>query len=125
MKKLLIIISLVLLAAGCDSLPTTVGQCSKTNVSKIGTRLTDGTTHQNIIGSGSAINYTNGGYQVSYDTIQGIEDSNVGDEVNLCLVSIPTGCPAGDYRGRVYSAANLRTNETWQAPDSEHSCGGN
>jgi len=42
----------------------------------------------------------------------------------LCLVSIPAGCPRGDVRGRIYRATNLRTGETWQAPDSEHSCGG-
>jgi len=106
------------------SVPIVVGQCSKTTVKEIGTRLTDGTTGQNITGSGSAINYTNGVYQVSYDTIQGIEDSQVGDAVNLCLVSIPTDCPVGDDRGKVYSATNSRTGESWQAQDSGHSCGG-
>jgi len=100
------------------SLPVTVGQCSITTVSKIGNRLSD------VTGSGSAINYANGGYQVSYDTVQGIEDSRIGDEVGLCLISIPTGCPVGDARGKVYSATNLRTDEYWQAQDSEHSCGG-
>lgn len=107
-----------------ESLPTEIGKCSKTTVSKIGTRLTDGTTGQDIAGTGSAITYANGGYQVSYDAIQGIEDSLVGDKINLCLISIPTDCPTGDERGKVYSATNLRTGKYWQAQDSEHSCGG-
>jgi hypothetical protein len=104
--------------------PTKVGQCFKTIVSKIGTRLADSTTGQNIAGSGSEIEYTNGIHQVSYEAVQGIEDSLVGDEINLCLLSIPQNCPIGDDRGKFYSATNLRTGENWQASDSEHSCGG-
>ena len=48
----------------------------------------------------------------------------VGDPVTLCLVSIPRNCPPGDDRGKVYSAANWRTQERWSLPDSQHSCGG-
>jgi len=107
-----------------SAIPTKVGECSKTTVSKIGTRLTDGTTGQNIAGSGSEIEYANGIIQVSYDNVQGIEDALIGDNINLCLVSIPTDCPAGDNRGRVYTALDERTGHTWQASDSEHSCGG-
>lgn len=109
-----------------DPLPIKVGQCSKTTVSRVETRLVSGTPghYQNVPGSGSAIVYANGGYQVSYDTIQGIEDSHAGDEVNLCLLSIPTDCPAGDNRGRYYGATNLRTGESWEARDAQHLCGG-
>lgn len=128
MKKIFLILPIILLiAAGCNgsnSLPTKVGQCTNTTVSKIGTRLTDGTTGQDLMDSGSAINYTNGGYQVSYGIISGIEKSNVGDEIQFCLVDIPTGCPPGDNRGRIYRAFNRRTGDSWQASDSEHSCGG-
>jgi hypothetical protein len=46
--------------------------------------------------SGSAISYANGGAQVSYDTIPEIHHSRVGG----------------------------RTRESWEAPDSQHSCGG-
>lgn len=105
-------------------LPSVVGQCDSTTVTQIGTRLTDGSTGSPIPGSGSAIWYRDGGYQVSYDSIQGVTDSQIGDHINLCLVSIPTNCPAGDNRGRVYQATNLRTNENWEASDAEHSCGG-
>lgn len=100
------------------SLPITVGECSITSVARIGSRL-DGMPN-----SGSAIKYANGGYQVSYDTVASVQDWRVGDQVKLCLVSIPTNCPPGDNRGKVYNATNLRTNETWEASDSEHSCGG-
>ena len=101
--------------ASTGNLPTVVGQCDLTTVSQIGTRLTDGTTGQDIAGSGSAITYADGGYQVSYDTETSVQDWSVGDQVNLCLVSIPTDCPVGDNRGWVYQATNLRTGETWEA----------
>lgn len=105
------------------ALPQRVGTCSVVSVKRVTTRLedTDGTE---IAGSGSAIEYANGGYQVSYDTIDGIEHSHTGDRVQLCLTEIPQHCPPGDDRGRVYHALNLRTHEEWSAPDSEHSCGG-
>jgi hypothetical protein len=104
--------------ASADVLPTQVGQCTQTTVKTVGTRL-DGTP-----GSGSAIEYADGGSQVSYDQAPGIDDSQAGDAVKLCLVSIPQGCPAGDDRGKVYAGTNLRTGETWSEADSEHSCGG-
>jgi len=100
-----------------EELPTEIGQCSETTIADIGYRLGDPD-------SGSAISYANGGGQVSYDTIPEIHRSRVGDPVRLCLVSIPEECPPGDDRGKVYSATNLRTGESWEAPDSQHSCGG-
>ena len=100
-----------------EDLPTEIGACSETTIKDIGYRLGDPD-------SGSAISYANGGGQVSYDTIPEIHRSRVGDPVRLCLVSIPEDCPPGDDRGKVYSATNLRTGESWEAPDSQHSCGG-
>lgn len=74
---------------------------------------------------GTAINYANGIYGVSYDYIPAISArSRVGDPVRLCLVSRYVGCPKGDDRGKFYSAVNLRTHETWVLPDAEHMCGG-
>ena len=105
-------------------LPIKVGECSKTIVLRVETRLMNVSTCKFMEGTGSAIKYTNGGYQVSYGTIQGIENSRAGDEINLCLLSIPTDCPLGDNRGKYYGGTNLRTGETWQLPDSEHMCGG-
>jgi len=105
------------------ALPGRVGGCSIVTVKQVGTRLqdADGTP---VPGSGSAIAYADGGSQVSYDTIDGIDHSKPGDAVRLCLVSIPERCPPGDSRGRIYAATNLRTHEQWTAADSEHSCGG-
>ncbi|HMK40020.1 MAG TPA: hypothetical protein VK451_00525 [Methyloceanibacter sp.] len=103
--------------ARAEELPTEIGACSETTIEDIGYRLGDPD-------SGSAISYANGGGQVSYDTIPEIHRSRVGDPVRLCLVSIPEECPPGDDRGKVYSATNLRTGESWEAPDSQHSCGG-
>ena len=106
------------------SLPKSVGQCADTKVLRVETRLVDGSTNQPIPGSGSAIRFVNGGYQVSYDAIAAVEASRPGDAVKICLVSIPRGCPPGDRRGRIYKTTNLRTNDSWTLPDSEHSCGG-
>ena len=100
------------------SLPTRAGECSEAVIAEIGSRLLG------VPESGSAVGYTNGGYQVSYELLPGVAASRVGDHVKVCLVSIPTGCPPGDDRGRVYRATNVRTGATWEAPDSEHMCGG-
>jgi len=100
-----------------DPLPTVIGACSETAITDIGYRL--GTPD-----SGSAISYANGGVQISYDTIPEIHRLRIGDTVKLCLVSLPEDYPPGDDRGKIYSVTNLRTGETWEAPDSQHSCGG-
>jgi hypothetical protein len=107
-----------------DPLPTRVRQCGQTTISRIGTRLEDGLTGAPVPGSGSAVWFANGGGQVSYDTIPPVTRSRVGDPVKVCLLKIPTGCPPDDNRGKVYRTTNLRTGESWELPDSEHSCGG-
>jgi hypothetical protein len=115
---LFVLSSLVFVPHGnADPLPTKVGACSTTTITDIGYRL-------DTPDSGSAIVYANGGGQVSYDTIPEIHRSRIGDKVKLCLVSLPEDCPPDDDRGKVYRATNLRTGEAWEAPDSQHSCGG-
>ncbi len=98
--------------------PANVGDCVETAVTLVGPRL------EGVADSGSSIVYANGLSQVEYDVIPGIANSQAGDQVRLCLVSVPENCPPGDNRGRVYAGTNLRTNETWSAPDSQHMCGG-
>jgi len=110
--------------AVADPLPTTIGQCTNTTIKDVTSRLEDSTTHQWIPGSGSAVDFANGGYQVSYDTVAAIIKSRPGDPVKMCLVSIPRGCPPGDNRGRMYKTTNLRTHGVWTLPDAEHRCGG-
>lgn len=109
------------LAAG---MPTHVGQCSTTTVTKVETRLAEGASDKPMPGSGSAIEFANGGYQVSYDQLAAVDRSRPGDPVRICLVSLPENCPPGDNRGRMYKTTNLRTRGAWTLPDSEHSCGG-
>lgn len=98
--------------------PQNVGDCVETTVAEIGPRL------EGVPDSGSTVIYANDMAQVDYDVVPGIVNSRVGDAVRVCLVSIPENCPAGDVRGRVYAATNLRSNDAWTAPDSQHSCGG-
>ena len=106
------------LPAAAAALPIKVRACSETTIKNIGHRL------QGASDSGSVVQYANGGVQISYETISAIHRSHIGDKVRVCLVSIPQNCPPGDDRGRVYKATNLRTGESWEAPDSQHSCGG-
>jgi hypothetical protein len=109
--------------AFAEGLPKHVGECATTKVQKIETRLVDGADRP-VKGSGSAVEFADGGYQVSTDTVPEVEASRPGDPVKICLVSIPRRCPPGDKRGRVYQTANLRTKGSWTLPDAEHACGG-
>jgi hypothetical protein len=111
-------------SARVERMPRRVGECVVTHVRDVETRLEDGFTHAPTPGSGSAIRFTNGGYQVSYDTVPAVEASRPGDPVRMCLNSIPHGCPPGDARGRNYRVTNLRTHGRWWLPDAEHMCGG-
>ncbi len=104
-------------------MPKHVGDCAKTKVARIETRLIDG-DGKPVAGSGSAIDFVNGGYQVSYDQVAAIDASRPGDPAEVCLVSVPKGCPKGDHRGKIYKTANLRSHGQWTLPDAEHSCGG-
>lgn len=98
-------------------MPNLIGQCTETKIKETGYRLGNPE-------SGSVVQFDNGGTQISYDDIPEIDRSSVGDPVKLCLISIPKECPPGDDRGKVYRATNLRTGDIWEAPDSQHSCGG-
>ncbi len=111
-------------ALAADALPTKVGDCVATTITAIETRLQDDMTHEPVPGSGSAVRFANGGYQVSYDTIPEIDESKQGDKARMCLVSTPQGCPKGDERGKIYRTTNLRTKKSWKLPNSEHNCGG-
>jgi len=105
------------------TLPTTPGYCALTKVKEVANRLEDAPGHP-VAGSGSDIEETNGGNQVSYEQIPAVDASRAGDAVVLCLVSLPKDCPPGDERGKVYAGADLRTLRAWSLPDAEHMCGG-
>lgn len=105
-------------APSTAALPAKVGECVETALTDKGPRL------EGMPESGTSATYANGLAQVDYDVIPGIDHSTLGDKVKLCLVSLPTDCPPGDDRGKIYKATNLRTGESWTAPDSQHACGG-
>jgi hypothetical protein len=106
------------LASHAESIPAKVGQCVTTRVAKIGARL------EGVPGSGTSIEFSNGVYLVSYDTVPQAEASKPGDKVKMCLTSIPEDCPPNDQRGKVYTVTNLRTKKKFTLPDSQHQCGG-
>ena len=110
------------LAAAQDAsgLPTEVGACVETTIAELGGRLQGDAAFE----SGTGILYANGGMGVSYDRVEAVVASRVGDPVRLCLTQVPEDCPPDDQRGRVYDAENLRTGGTWSLPDAEHMCGG-
>ena len=106
-------------------LPTRIGQCTRTEITKVTPRLDLGHAPQPAdFDTGTAVTYANGGTQVSYKKEPALLASRPGDPVQMCLRSIPRGCPAGDARGRFYEVTNPRTQARWSLPDSEHSCGG-
>jgi hypothetical protein len=97
-----------------------VGACYATRVKWIGGRIGE----LGELGSGTAILFENALYQVSYDDVPAIRRSRAGDEVRTCVVSLPKGCPKGDFRGVDYRTVNQRTHEHWILADSAHMCGG-
>ncbi len=106
-----------------QAMPKNVGDCAMTHISALTTRFgdpLDGTDPS----AGSAIAFTNGGGQVSYDMESAFYDTKVGDPVVMCLTSVPRDCPKGDDRGRTYYGLDVRTGGTWSLPDSQHMCGG-
>lgn len=108
-----------------SALPTRLGQCATTQVADIMPRLDPGRPPVPAdFETGTAVDFANGGHQVSYERESALLQSRPGDPVVMCLVSVPRHCPPGDDRGRFYLVTNLRTNRTWSLPDSQHMCGG-
>jgi hypothetical protein len=129
-----IMIDLLLLLAQSQTtlnepLPTQIGTCTQTFIEDISYRLAsldDNGVYIPMPGSGSAVTFANGGYQVSYDHVPAIHQSLREDPVRICLKFIPDCSEAkpGDERGKIYLTTNLRTGMSWELPDSQHSCGG-
>ncbi|HVZ53980.1 MAG TPA: hypothetical protein VG986_18570 [Pseudolabrys sp.] len=107
-------------------LPKRVGQCTVSKIASITTRFGEELKppKTDLDSTGSLVEYANQGAQVSYDYVEALQASRIGDEVLICLVSLPKDCPPGDERGKVYSGTNLRTKGSWIMPDSQHMCGG-
>jgi hypothetical protein len=109
------------------SLPQKIGQCMNTTITSITDRFGEKISPSpstNGFDPGTAVRFANGGGQVSYEKETAIIRSRLGDQVRMCLTQLPTDCPPGDDRGRIYNTRNLRTGEAWTLPDSQHSWGG-
>ena len=68
--------------------PRKIGVCSETFVKEINYRLASVDANEVYIpvpGSGSSSTFTNGGYQVSYETVGAIHRSRRDDKVRMCL----------------------------------------
>jgi uncharacterized protein len=99
-----------------------VGECKETTISKIGTRFEDSARPNKD--TGTSISFANDIWLVDYDLIPQVAASKSGDDVEICLESIPKNCPPGDDRGKGYTVTNLRTGEHFTMGDSQHECGG-
>lgn len=104
--------------------PEHVGQCFSTQVRQVTFRLFDEAVRRPVLGSGSKILFADGHENVAYDQIPAIDASRPGDPARLCVRSLPSGCPAGDSRGIVYTVRNIRTGQHWVSSDSAHACDG-
>lgn len=110
-----------------SGLPKRIGTCTRTKISGIGTRFGDtlkALPDGDASDPGSSVAFADDGHQVSYSYEAAIGASAIGDDVVVCLMSLPRDCPPGDDRGKFYSATNLRTKGSWILPDSQHMCGG-
>lgn len=70
---------------------------------------------------GSSIAYVNGGVQNSYEAIPQMQESRVGDKIEICLSNRFTCGVKGKpkHMVRLYAAKNLRTGNNWMAPDDQ------
>ncbi len=95
-----------------------------TRVKQVEHRLED-TNDGEVNNSGSAVEFVDGHNVLDYEQIPTLDRSRPGDPVRLCVVHLPTHCPAGDTRGIRYRFTNLHSGRTAQRLlDSEHICGG-
>ena len=91
-KQLLVIAAIsfdLFASAQAADLPRRIGECVDTTIKAVETRLVDGQTNKPVPGSGSAVSFTNGGYQVSYETVPAIERSKAGDPRACASSSFP------------------------------------
>lgn len=93
-----------------QTLPEQVGQCTVTRIAAISTRFGEELKPpaNEMDSSGSAVTFANQGYQVSYTYVAAIADSHIGDEILLCLVSLPRGLPAGRYPREILFGDELK-----------------
>jgi hypothetical protein len=101
-------------------MPEQIGQCIDNIVEEVAPRLSDDKNFEN----GVSIMFGNGAFQISFDRVQAVIDSQESDPVSICLTQLPKGCPPGDDRGKVYKTTNKRTGQSWEMANDTHTCGG-
>ena len=126
MRLTLAALAVLIASAASAAPPSRVGTCAQTTIKSISTRFGDRLVkpRQGDPDQGTSVVAANGVYGVSYEFVGAVAASKVGDRVMTCLASVPKGCPKGDDRGKMYTTTNLRTQESWTLPDSQHMCGG-
>lgn len=102
--------------------PSTIGQCSETHISTVGARLIDAMTGEPIPDSGVSVHLNNGVILIASTKIPAVESLKRGDQVKLCLESVPKNCRTGDYRGMMYRIINYRTGKEFTLSNSTQSC---
>jgi hypothetical protein len=80
-------------AASAQPLPTREGTCVRSKIAAVEQRLRDGPNGPFIRGSGSAVRFTDGGYQVAYAEIEAVQNSRTGDPRFHLLDTHPAGMP--------------------------------
>jgi uncharacterized protein len=110
-----------------SGVPTEVGDCAQAKITRISGRFTDRLIPPNSAtgnDGGTSVGFSNDFGQVSYSYEPPIAASHIGDDVIICLHSLPRNCPPDDDRGKKYSTTNLRTKQWWTLSDVQHMCGG-
>ena len=92
-------------APASETLPKSPGQCVSTRVAEVHPRLGgDGPVKSEDYDSGTAVEFDNGGHQVSYSHEQALLASQPGDSVVMCLISVPQAClPATTEAAHIWS----------------------
>ena len=106
-----------------QAMPKHLGQCAATQIRSLTDRTGKPLAEAEAY-SGTVVEFTNGGSQVSYGSEPALLGSAVGHQVSVCLIAIPRDCPKGDDRGRLYLGINHYTQGTWLLSDTQHMCGG-
>lgn len=111
-------------AAKTGPMPLQVGDCARTTIKGLTDRFGEPLEAGGDEMSGSAVEFTNGGWQVSYGHEEGLGLSEIEDEVTTCLVSRIRDCPKDDDRGHTYVTFNESKRVFWVLTDTQHICGG-
>ncbi len=120
--------------ASVNPLPKTVGDCVDSSIAEKLTRFEGAIAGE--AGGEVAVQLKNGIslYIQNIANFPGTENADKymfstndflkGDKVKLCLQALPTDCPKGDDRGKIYSVTNYKNNMSFVGVDAWHLCGG-